>query len=555
MKFHYAGNSADWDVVALADRTRLQRLAARSHGFLTLSNIITTLGLGLVIFGLFVMTSGDLWTGIGYLFLGRLADILDGTVAERTGTKGPVGEALDAGFDKLAAVAVLACFVYHDWLPVIPVVCVALQVLGSSVMGFTARVRHVRLHVSATGKITAVFTWAILFLFAAASALRYADHHTAYVSLAVIGYALTLIYVYLGIMTTGGYFKDATKGLDRPLYAAIVAGATSLRILCAALIIWAAVSHHWLPLLPLALVAFASDFFDGWLARRWKVVSTFGMAFDPLADKVVCLVLLAIAAVYVQDWYWALFTIFAVYDVFTMTTRFISPRPMPASKVAKLKTALLMVGLICMILGMYATVLAWLAALLLTAAAVLTVRSFITYVRALGRSLTWLEYPQGVSSIDFASWHKEHGIRAVLFDIDGTVAPWNDARVDEAVKLALQHARTTGITHIGLVSNMSHRRTERLMAVVEQTGASTYHVPHNRHERKPSPAMIHAAFRAIDASPGETGFVGDKLIDVVAARRAGVARVAWVERLGVADHPLDRILYRPVERIIKWLIR
>ena len=33
------------------------------------------------------------------------------------------------------------------------------------------------------------------------------------------------------------------------------------------------------------IVAAATDFADGWLARRWKVVSMFGRVMDPFGDK------------------------------------------------------------------------------------------------------------------------------------------------------------------------------------------------------------------------------------------------------------------------------
>jgi CDP-diacylglycerol--glycerol-3-phosphate 3-phosphatidyltransferase len=335
----------------------------------------------------------------------------------------------------------------------------------------------------------------------------------------------------------------------------IVFCTTALRIVCAAAIIFCTVRGHWLLLLPLALLAFASDFLDGWLARRWQVVSNFGMAFDPFADKVVCLTLLAIAAVHITPWYWVLFVVFAVYDVFTMTARFMLTRPMPASKAAKLKTALLMIGLIAMILGVYATAVAWLAAVLLVVAAILTLRSFLGYTQAIGRSLEWLEFSPGVAAIDFAAWHKQYGVRAMLFDIEGTLTPWADPQVDSEVAVALRQARKSGIAHLGLVSNMHHSHSARAAAVAEQIDAATYHVPLVPREHKPSPTMVHAALVKLKVPAAEAGFAGDKLVDVLAARRAGVARVAWVDRLGMVDHPFDRLVYRPVERVIKWAIK
>ena len=48
------------------------------------------------------------------------------------------------------------------------------------------------------------------------------------------------------------------------------------------------------------VVAAVTDFFDGWLARRWKVVSVMGAILDPIGDKIlVCggiLGLIAVAA-------------------------------------------------------------------------------------------------------------------------------------------------------------------------------------------------------------------------------------------------------------------
>lgn len=47
------------------------------------------------------------------------------------------------------------------------------------------------------------------------------------------------------------------------------------------------------------LLAGATDFLDGYLARRWRVVSAFGKLADPIADKV--LVLAALAMISIVD--------------------------------------------------------------------------------------------------------------------------------------------------------------------------------------------------------------------------------------------------------------
>jgi CDP-diacylglycerol--glycerol-3-phosphate 3-phosphatidyltransferase len=47
------------------------------------------------------------------------------------------------------------------------------------------------------------------------------------------------------------------------------------------------------------VVAAVTDFFDGWLARRWNVVSVWGAILDPIADKVlICAAVLGLMALH-----------------------------------------------------------------------------------------------------------------------------------------------------------------------------------------------------------------------------------------------------------------
>jgi len=73
-------------------------------------------------------------------------------------------------------------------------------------------------------------------------------------------------------------------------------------LLVAGILMMARGSGAWIAkpsvLITLFLFAVITDFFDGFLARRWNVVSDFGRMIDPIADKLLvagCLIAFAIA--------------------------------------------------------------------------------------------------------------------------------------------------------------------------------------------------------------------------------------------------------------------
>ena len=53
----------------------------------------------------------------------------------------------------------------------------------------------------------------------------------------------------------------------------------------------------------LFLIASVSDYFDGWLARRYGLASDFGAILDPIADKILLLFCLFAITLYLQDPY------------------------------------------------------------------------------------------------------------------------------------------------------------------------------------------------------------------------------------------------------------
>ncbi len=80
---------------------------------------------------------------------------------------------------------------------------------------------------------------------------------------------------------------------------------TALRLVAVPGLVWLLITDNgtdgflrWWALL-VFLVASATDFLDGFLARRWSVVSVFGKLADPIADK--ALILAALAALSAID--------------------------------------------------------------------------------------------------------------------------------------------------------------------------------------------------------------------------------------------------------------
>lgn len=141
---------------------------------------------------------------------------------------------------------------------------------------------------------------------------------------------------------------------------AIVTGLTLLRVIAAgaiAAVLWP--KQAWMAIFLLLVISFATDMFDGMLARRWQVVSWFGKIADPLADKVICLTVLWLLALHTDALVLLLGAmIITIYDITTMTLRFTTRRAVrpvaAASMVAKVKTMVLMVSLCLLVLSLAA---------------------------------------------------------------------------------------------------------------------------------------------------------------------------------------------------------
>lgn len=108
--------------------------------------------------------------------------------------------------------------------------------------------------------------------------------------------------------------------------------------------------------LGLFILAGLTDFLDGFLARRWAVVSDFGRMIDPIADKLlVAGCLIALAIVHDGVWYVLLPALVIVgRDILVSGARehaALKSRAMPPTNLAKWKTACEMLAILALILA------------------------------------------------------------------------------------------------------------------------------------------------------------------------------------------------------------
>lgn len=160
MNLHRAHKRPDWEAVPVAKRSAFQQIAAATHGVVTPGNIISTIGLALVIYGLVALFAQEYWLGLSLLLIGRLLDIADGAAADVTGTKSPLGELVDATADKLGTFLTLTVFFMTDitywWL-------VALLLLPQVIIAFLILYKRrggVHIHPTRAGKLSMGLVWA-----------------------------------------------------------------------------------------------------------------------------------------------------------------------------------------------------------------------------------------------------------------------------------------------------------------------------------------------------------------------------------------------------------
>jgi phosphatidylglycerophosphate synthase len=160
MNLHRTSAKPDWENIPASQHTMVQKLAAATKGYLTPPNLITVIGLGIVIYGLICILNQSYWAGLLYLAVGRLLDIADGMVADQTGTKSPLGEIFDAAADKIGTILTIVVIIFtgitYWWV----VVALIIPQVIIPLVSYYKRRKGIKVHPTRAGKLSMGLTWA-----------------------------------------------------------------------------------------------------------------------------------------------------------------------------------------------------------------------------------------------------------------------------------------------------------------------------------------------------------------------------------------------------------
>ncbi len=162
MNLHRINGVADWEHTPVAEHNYWQRLAVSTHGMVTPGNLTSLAGFLISLAGIVSLFYEAYWFALLAILVGRCLDLLDGFLAEKTSTKSPLGELVDATVDKVITLAaVFSLYVLGLASGPLLLVLFAPQVL-ITVCTLIGRTQQVHLHPALTGKWSMALVWVVL---------------------------------------------------------------------------------------------------------------------------------------------------------------------------------------------------------------------------------------------------------------------------------------------------------------------------------------------------------------------------------------------------------
>lgn len=198
---------ADWHDVKGEERNIWQKLAFRSYGTLTPANFVSLVGGALAIYGLFLILNSEIVSGLLLLTIGRIADLLDGIIAEYTKTKSPLGELVDAVADKLVIAVAIIVFAALELVPWPIVALIAIQNIFTGLAVVIGRLRNIRIHPSKYGKYSTALAWVTLIFYPFGQWIKDNENSMTGIILIVISLACFGAWLFAGSIASVRYAK------------------------------------------------------------------------------------------------------------------------------------------------------------------------------------------------------------------------------------------------------------------------------------------------------------------------------------------------------------
>jgi cardiolipin synthase len=204
LSMHRVQGKPEWETVAPDRRNIWQNVAARSSGIITVGNYFSLLGLLSVPFGLSLVLDDHIFAGIAVLLLGRFCDMLDGFLADRTGTKSPLGEKIDAVFDKLSTALLVVVLAAGMLVPLWVLALVVLPQILMAALALRVYLRSSIMHPSRFGKLSMAAGWLTLLAF-----LAVPDYPgSVWMYGAAVAFLLLGVAVFLSVVALFGYHRE-----------------------------------------------------------------------------------------------------------------------------------------------------------------------------------------------------------------------------------------------------------------------------------------------------------------------------------------------------------
>lgn len=208
MNLHRSEKYPDWELTLPNQLNSWQKIAKKTNGYITPGNLVTATGAVLFLSGLRDAKKDKPYRAFAKIGLSRVADLLDGYVADKTKTKSSKGEAFDAITDSVETALILPFLVKNDYLPLRTAASFAIaKTINAATSGY-AKKNNLEIHSSGIGKKAEAARWITVAMFAGQRIIENNTKFNAPKALNSSAILTETIASGLGALASVGYLRD-----------------------------------------------------------------------------------------------------------------------------------------------------------------------------------------------------------------------------------------------------------------------------------------------------------------------------------------------------------